>query len=206
MRKKTARRLILTGVMIVTLWATGTAQSIFGLRGSVGLSTGINNRQETASDMLAWKAGAYLYIGVTENFFIEPALVFEQSGTKIKNTPLGDLTAKPCYVGIPLMLGFNLPTGTCGAVRFKAGPYFAYGIAGDARYEQAGKNTTKNIFEDDIYRKIDMGGAIGIDYKTPIKIIVGIEAKYGFIDVNTIDNYNKGIHNLAMFFTLGYDF
>ena len=136
--------------------------SLFGKDVSVGVCAGITYSEISKSNYsdgkIGWLIGADLEIPVekvSENFFIQPSLLFLSKGDKCsKSSNVGDgdvatveTTENAIFLEIPVMAGYRLNIAENFNLTFNAGPYFAFGLGGKSKLGMdSGKHSDKYIF------------------------------------------------------------
>lgn len=119
-------------------------------------------------------AGIVAQVGITENFFIQPELLYSLQGVAGKLEGEKD-NLNLNFIQLPIYAGYKVNAGTNLNVIFGVGPYFAYGISG-----------TEDVF--DVFNRFDFGlGAIaGIEY-SKVQITVGYD--FGVTDFVNVDGW-----------------
>lgn len=154
--------------------------SNFQIKAGVGISTITGGDVNDVNAKFDWKIGATYDINVVGSFSIQPGLLFESKGYKVKG---GD-TEQMDYLELPIMATYRVNKFV-----LQTGPYLAYGIAG-----------SKDIFDKDLgFRRFDFGWGAGVGY-TFDKFTVGIDFSYG---LNKLDKDLKA-YNLTGGVTLSY--
>ena len=141
-----------------------------------------------------------------------PSLEVAIKGTKWSYKEDGysaDETLNPIYVQIPILGAYRFNLDDDWNLTFKVGPYFAYGVAGDAKYKgkDASGNTyseTESLFGDFDAKRFDAGVDVGIDFEYH-RFVFGAEFERGFMSFSP-DDADFNIYNQAFYVTLGYKF
>ncbi len=182
------------------------AQLSLGLRGGVNLAkqTSEGDGIEITTDNIMGLAFAGIAeIGLTENFAIQPELVFVQKGGK---TEVFDEEFKLVlnHFEVPILLKYKFGTEMIGAF-VSVGPSFGYSLSGEADGEKIEDWEAYNRFE----IGANFGGGVGIKMGAGM---VFVDARYLLGLSNIADNefdedfksHNKGIglsigylHNLG---------
>ncbi len=102
----------------------------FGLKAGVNISTlDIENFNDDDARIGLHIGGlAHIHLGSTEQWALQPELVYSQEGGKL-NTPSGTTTVKLDYINIPVMLQYMFNNG----FRIEAGPQL--GLMVNSKYE-----------------------------------------------------------------------
>ena len=199
-------------LLVVLLVLSGPA--LFALDLAVGPKVGGSHNFGYGSDykddldFLGWSqefkfgitVGAFLEIGLTPAFAIQPEVYYTTSGYKIEDT--GDFTAK--FIAIDVLL-----KGRFGAFRVFAGPALYYGV-GEWTAETSGLPTTK--FDKDDRDALDMrnthlsavAGAGGVFDLGPGQL--GVEARGTIGLQNFLETGNYIQKNAAVGIMVSYGF
>ena len=166
------------------------AQGISG-----GLKAGVNFSNQiysgggfsaSADARTGFHAGGYLNLGFTENFSLQPELIYNSLGSK-----LGDTDFKTDYVSIPVMLKYN----PAAIFNIHAGPQFGFLMSAKSGDEDA-KEGLKGM---------DLGIGIGIGADLPMGL--GVTARYVLGLSNIGDDEAMGdvtVKNTAVQISLSY--
>lgn len=187
------KKIIIAIAVILFLTAGARAQTSFGLKGGM-TSSNLKGSQGGLSVSLTSKigfyAGAFAEIGVSENFAVQPEVIYSLLGAKLKSDSLKykeDLN----YINIPVLAKYK----NNGFSAF-AGPQI--GILLSA------KNSNGQTIKDE-YNSTDFSGVVGAGYTTMGG--VGFDARYqiGFGNVAK----NSGVVSVksnAFYFGVHYQF
>ncbi|HEV2355596.1 MAG TPA: porin family protein, partial [Puia sp.] len=106
------------------LATAANAQSLqLGVKAGANFSnvSGNGTQGVSTSTMVGFNAGAYLGIGISENFFIQPELVYSGQGFKESSSGYsGNQTEN--YLNIPVLAKYKLPVG----LYFETGPQIGF--------------------------------------------------------------------------------
>ncbi|HOI27360.1 MAG TPA: porin family protein [Paludibacteraceae bacterium] len=123
---------------------------------------------------------------------------------------LENIESNPIYVEIPLKISFSLPMETELDWRFNAGPYFAYGIAGDYTrehydiYANKTTNTEKLFGSDGRFSQYEIGLAAGTKFIFA-PFYITIDAEWGLMNLNKNDQ-NRSLKSVAYTAGIGFIF
>ena len=139
-------------------------------------SSGVSIDPKTA---IGFHAGIISEITLTDNFILQPGILYSAKGSKYEIGYLGQSFAfsiAPSYIDIPVNLVYYYEAGAVKISVF-TGPYFAYGIGGTT--ESLGQSSDINFGseENDDMKPFDMGLNIGAGVKFSSLLI---SAQYGF--------------------------
>ena len=133
----------------------------FGVKAGANYSNFYNATFHTDA-LTGFHAGAVVNFKMSNHFSIEEDFLFSTQGAKTKENPFGQQTLKMYYLAVPIMLKYS--TG--------AGLYLEAGTQTNLLL----KNADTPQLSEPFAKKIDMGVAGGIGYKS--KSGLGIGARY----------------------------
>lgn len=177
--------------------------SSYAQHANIGIKAGLNvyNVVNENQDRLDPKAGLHLgflgHIHITDQFAIQPELVFSMQGAKY--SPAGvDTDLNLNYINVPVMFQYMFDNG----FRLQAGPQAGFLISAKAK---VGNNET-NVKGS--YNEIDLGLGIGVGYINP-STDFGFDFRYnhGLTQINdggTVDSYNRGFQ-LGVFYLFNHE-
>lgn len=140
---------------------------------------------------IGFNVGVGMEYQFTETWSIQPSLMFTQKGGKydIDNETL---KFNPMYLEIPVLAAARFAVADNQNIVVKAGPYFAFGIAGKVKVG----DEKADFFGDgdDQYgaKRFDCGVGVGVAYEIG-KFFVGLDGEFGF--TNVIDFKEDGVSN-----------
>ncbi|WP_126652183.1 porin family protein [Chryseobacterium aureum] len=153
------------------------AQSSDGPR--FGLKAGGNLSSFTGGDSkskIAFYAGAFVNVPLSESFSIQPEVVYSQQGAKAKDDyEMATYTIKNMqqnlgYINVPIMLQYNATP----ELYFEAGPEFGLLVSAQAKGDING--STYKASNKDNLKNFNFGAGIGLGYKfTPN---LGVNVRY----------------------------
>ncbi|CCY90348.1 putative outer membrane insertion C-signal [Bacteroides sp. CAG:1076] len=196
--------------------------NLFGTDVSIGVRAGGTYSHITKSNhsdgKLGWLIGADLEIPVdkvSEDFFIQPSLLFLSKGDKCSTSgDVGDgdvatveTTENAIFMEIPVMAGYRLNIADNFNLTFNAGPYFAFGLGGKSELgmdatlwgSPIGGGYEINTF--DSIKRFDFGIGLGAGLEILQSWSVNLNYDFGLIPV--IDGGGK---HRAFMFSVGYKF
>lgn len=196
-----------------------TAQITWNVKAGVGIATLSGLNDEGSKKMkLGWKVGVGIEKPLSANWLIMPSLEFKQKGTAWEYSDpeydeYGSTSVTLNYLQLPILGAYRTRLNDEINLTFKAGPYLAYALSGDAEdtwsYEGETESDNYDIFdisEEDVKSsRFDLGLALGADVEYH-RFVVGIEAEFGFIPLlkNKVNDIN--IRNISAYVTVGYKF
>ena len=146
---------------------------------------GMNMSNYTGDMKTDMKIGFNVGVGMeyqfSEMWSIQPSLMFTQKGAKIKDD--GEtLKFNPMYLEIPILAAARVAVADNQNIVVKAGPYFAYGIAGKAK-QGSEKMDFFGDGDDQLGgKRFDAGIGVGVAYEIG-KFFVGLDGEFGFANV-----------------------
>jgi hypothetical protein len=178
-------------IMAFVLIGTASAQHI-----NLGVKGGLNVYSLSDGGAYSSKIGLNLgllgHIHLTDQFALQPEIVYSGQGTKIDNT---NASLNLNYINIPVLLQYMFDNG----FRVQAGPQLGFLAAAKTK----SGNTTVNVKDD--FESIDFGLGIGASYVHPATGF-GVDVRYnhGLTNVFTSGNSdakNRGFQ-LGVFYLL----
>ena len=143
---------------------------------------------DSDTDMrVGFNVGVGMEYQFTDMWSIQPSLMFTQKGAK-----MDELKANPMYLEIPVLAAARFAVTDNQNVVVKAGPYFAFGVAGKVKV-----GDEKGDFfgdGDDQYggKRFDCGIGVGVAYEIG-KFFVGLDGEFGF--TNVVDFKSDNVSN-----------
>ena len=191
------KKIIIAIAVIAFSTAGAQAQTSFGLKGGMTVSTfgsTVDYPGVTVSSKIGYYAGAFADIGVSENFAIQPELLYALLGAKTKVvTPAGVMNDQQDlgYLLIPVL------------AKYKSNGFFV--VAGpQVGILLSAKNSAKQSFKKDI-KNTDFAGVIGVGYTTMGGF--GFDTRYQLGFGGTIKEGQDGkVKNNAFYFGVHYQF
>ncbi|NIJ52752.1 porin family protein [Dyadobacter arcticus] len=143
---------------------------------SIGPKAGLNISNYTGGDiesdaLVGYHLGGVLNYGFGKAFSIQPEVLFSTQGAKVDNGGTKS-DFKISYVTIPVMFKFK----SNGGFYFEVGPQAGFRTSTDIP-DQTINNFAKNL---------DLAGAVGIGYQSPIGLGVGVRYVAG---VSKVGNF-----------------
>ncbi len=211
-------------LVAITMTLSTFAQVNFELRSGINLATmEVNGLVEEAKLKFntSYLIGGMVGVEISDNFGIESGLLLSGKGTKLAGTftDFGDtvkLSQKISllYLEVPFNVLFKKDIGSA-QVQIFAGPYFAYGVAGEieGKIEAPGTLTEKEkrdlvfgMSEDSDFKPFDGGlnFGLGIEFS---HILLRAQYGLGIVDLNPRNSFsNERISNKVIGISIGYVF
>lgn len=176
-------------VLAVMMVGTATAQSVnIGVKGGLNLYTISGDNDGSNSIKPSFNIGLLGHIHITDNFALQPELVFSGQGTKYSSNG-NDLNLNLNYINVPLLFQYMYDNG----FRLQAGPQIGFLVSAEAD----GSDVKDNV------NGIDLGIGLGASYVNPASGF-GFDARYnhGLTNINendATDSFNRGFQ-LGVFY------
>lgn len=168
---------------------TAKAQDInFGIKVGANFSN-LNGADIDLDGRSSLHAGVVLELELMDKFALQPELIYSTQGAEIPD--LAEL--KLDYLSLPILAKYYLVKG----FSIEAGPQFSF-LVNDAT-ESLQDGVAVDDFEGESF---DLGGVIGLGFKTP----VGIFAQARYVIGLTAVEENPDIKNGVFQISLGYNF
>lgn len=176
-----------------------------------------------ASSGYGFQGGIYIDYNINEMIFLEGGLYAMQRPYKetsdvsdsigsvlyVKST---EKTYNPMYLQMPILFGLNFSLSDNFLINIKAGPYLAYGILGDAKFNQSttmggtqlqSVTVTSKYF--DSYEGFDFGlrAGAGIEFS---QFTLGFFMDYGLLNTLKVAIGNVSAKNFSLGLNIGYKF
>lgn len=235
------KTLILTAAL-GTLAAGANAQIRFGAEVGVQMANLVttvpdfNNPGKSehidSKPNLGLRGGLVAQFGITDNFSIQPALLFAMKGARLENDDeysLGSTTVKTStqiktnlnYIELPINFQYNMNSDGTGFF-VGAGPYIGYAFAGKLAGDESTEMTTAGVtvstkteidqevsFGDgllDNYKNLDIGVGLNAGYMLPMGAFVRAFGQYGFSNIypSAIAALDGKTRNYGFGLTVGY--
>lgn len=157
---------------------------------------GMNMSNVTGDGDTSMKVGFQAGVGMeyqfTEMWSIQPSLMFSTKGYKVD-----DFKATPMYLELPVMAAARFAVTDNQNIVVKAGPYFAFGIAGE-------DSDNDKIFDKDGWdaKRFDLGLGVGVAYEIN-KFFIDLTGEFGLTKLTDEDGSPK---NMNFSIGVGYKF
>jgi len=152
---------------------------------------------DSDTDMrVGFNVGVGMEYQFTDMWSIQPSLMISQKGGKSDLGEDGTVKYNPMYLEIPVLAAARFAIADNQNIVVKAGPYFAFGIAGKAKYEYEGESEKLDFFGDgddqEGAKRFDLGLGVGVAYEIG-KFFVSLDGEFGLTKV--IDFEVDGVSN-----------
>ncbi|MGX5817311.1 porin family protein [Chitinophaga lutea] len=185
-------------ILLLSLFLTGavaaSAQQVsFGVKGGLNIAKLTNaDRTKTRAGVYA---GAFANIALTEEWAIQPELLYSGQGRKVDPPIIDDYTEALNYINLPVMVQYHIVP----EFHLEAGPQIGFLVAAKAK----GDGNSLDI--KDNYKGVDFGLGFGLGYTFDMGI--GINARYNFGLTNVLDDsdnsYKNSVAQIGLSYTIG---
>lgn len=199
--------------------AAGAANAQTGIK--VGLKGGFNGSTFSGADSkgseykAGFAAGGFVNFGVSDNFSIQPELLYSQKGASIDNVPYvsgsssgtnGTYKSTLGYLDVPIMFRYNI--GEDGKGFFvEAGPQGSFVLhRRDFTEDGGGKQIGSSATSTDDLNKVVLGYVGGVGYQITSGLQLGLRYTGDFTQVYKQQNGAINVHNSVFQFQAGYAF
>lgn len=193
--------LLLTAIAVLC-FVNLNAQSV-----ELGVKAGVNFSDITGDDVSSFKGRTAFHIGavaeipVSDNFSVQPELLYSAQGSDWEEDFEGELikgSVEADYINVPLMAKYYVAEG----FSIEAGPQVGFLISAKDKYE-----SVEEDIKDDL-KGIDFGVNFGIGYKLENGFNLGARYNLGLIDVNDNPDYlgDSSYKNSVIQISVGYFF
>lgn len=175
-----------------------------GVRAGLNVAGFTGKLGEDLDSKCGFVGGLSADFAIMESFYINSGVFFSMNGAKYDKDGY-ELTFNPMYIKIPVMASYRYNFNESLQWQLNFGPYFAFGVGGDAKEKEDGEEYKVDFFGDDDDqfggKRFDMGLGIGTGV-TWNKIFFGIQYDFGMTKV-VKDIKGK---NSAFSVSVGYNF
>jgi opacity protein-like surface antigen len=201
------KKIILTAVAVFG-FAFANAQEVkFGVKGGINLST-LTGDVEDASSKVGFQAGGFAEIKLTEEFSIQPEILYSLQGAKGDQSGFGyssKSTLNLSYLNIPVMFKYYVAE----KFSFEAGPQIGFLLSAkeDVKVSAYGESASEKIDVKDNLKSIDFGVNFGAGYDFTENISAGVRYNLGLSNIADFgDGDNTKFRNSVFSLSVGYKF
>jgi len=205
------KKLILSATAVLfSIGAFAQTQELgYGIKAGVNLpnyhfSEGDNDTESTTNFHIT----GYLDAPVSGNFWIQPGISLQGKGAKVDGS-FGTLTQNTMWIEIPVNAVVKFPTGYAGNFFIGAGPYAAFGISGQNKWDTAiGDGEEDFDFGSDgtpylTQKGTDFGVNFMAGYQLSSGLTLGAGYGLGLADIGA-DGVNGKQNNRVLSFSVGF--
>ncbi len=167
-----------------------------------GATLGMNSSTfsgDAFSSKVGFHAGVKAEVGlpqIAEGVYLDLGALLSLKGAKV-NLGSYDIKYNPCYLEIPVHMGYKYTVNENFAVFGNAGPYVAIGLFGKVKIDGAeSSDASDNVFDEDGggMKRFDLGLGLkfGVEFCKKFQVAFGYD--WGLIDnADHIDNKNRNM-------------
>jgi hypothetical protein len=182
----------------------------------VGFKAGLNFSKWTGDDIddLDWKTGiklgGFMIFPVTSVMTVQPEIYFVTKGWKDKGEILGQevtITTNMNYIEIPVLLKFNMETGSSFMPMIFVGPYMGFLLGDPTLKVEVGGDSAEEDWPSDTFKSIDLGGVVGAgaDFDLGPTTLI-FEARYNIGFSSIFDTEDVDVKNMGFSLMCGISF
>jgi hypothetical protein len=166
-----------TSIALALLIFAFAGSNLYAQGLGLGIKAGANFANQNISDIstdsrTGFHGGAYLVLGFSEKWAIQPEVLFSSQGSELPNT---SEINKFNYLSIPILLRWK----PVSLISIEAGPQFSSLVS-------AVDKSGDSIKED--FKNSDFGMALGASVHLPLGLNGGLRYVWGFTNVNDLEN------------------
>jgi len=174
---------------------------------NLGLKTGLNVASISGDDTSNLDARTGVFFGgfaelcITNDFAIQPELLYSMQGAKYTQSDGFDGTLKLDYLTLPIMAKIKV----IDELYVQAGPQIGFLVSATDEFKSIGDSGEDDI--KDSLNNIDLGANVGLGYQFESGLIFGARYNLGLSNINDIvDSDNFKNQNGVFQFSVGYKF
>ena len=207
--------LVCTSVQAQSLWDSSKPDNTFTFGVRAGIDFASSTEQEATSTRTGFHCGVSVDYNIIKSFSISSGVFFVNKGFKgnFPEIELANPTKQTAsnvsagFIQIPLLASWRIEAPSGVQFHVNVGPYYAYGIGGDAVYKPYDMTFAREYDQDTFgdkgfwkHQEIGLSGSVNVQIG---HFVAGIGYEYGFSDVSKV--YGKfNTRNANM--TIGYNF
>ena len=182
----------------------GAQNLSFNVKGGLNMSNVYGDIEDTKL-----KTGFHIGVGAdydfAPNMAFQTGLLFSAKGAKAEVVGV-DFTANANYLQLPVHFAYKIDASPSTKVVLHAGPYFAYGIGGEAKGKESGVSVAIDTFDGDVglMKRFDAGLGLGVGAEFgPILLDLGWDM--GLVNVAR-NSGDESVRNQNAYLSVGYKF
>lgn len=206
------KKVILSAIAIMVFGFVKAQEVKFGIKTGLNLSNWTGDTRGTnLKSIFGINAGGFAEIKVSDQFAIQPEILYSTQGTKSKNYGAyidgryykGDIKMDLSYVNIPVMFKYS----TDGKSFMEAGPQIGFLTSAKARTKLDGYSETVEQNVKEIFKALDFGLNIGVGYNFSQHLLASLGYNIGLANIaKTESGDDTKIHNSVFSLSMGYKF
>jgi long-subunit fatty acid transport protein len=201
------KNIILAAVAVFGFTFANAQEVKFGVKGGINLSS-FTGDVEDPSSKVGFQAGGFAEIKLTDEFSIQPELLYSLQGAKRDESGFGYFsksTLNLSYLNIPVMVKYYVIE----KFSFEAGPQIGFLLSAkeDIEGNAYGESTSEKVDVKDELKSMDFGVNFGAGYDFTENISAGIRYNFGLSNIADFgDGDNRKIKNSVFSLSIGYKF
>ena len=211
--KKIKLTLIVAMLAVITV---ASAQVRLGVKGGINISNFYGSELNDNNMKIGFNAGVSADVDITYNMAIQSGLFFTTKGSEFeaKYPVVGNVKASTTasYLQIPVHLAYKIDVTPGTKVFLHAGPYAAYGIAGNRKIDNKwvdgfeeifGEPEVKTFDKDYGYKAFDAGLGIGAGVELG-QLVFDLGWDMGLVNISQASG--GSIKNQSAYLSVGFKF
>ncbi|MCO6146815.1 porin family protein [Flavobacterium sp. NRK1] len=198
------KKIILSTALLFAIGFTAKAQEIkYGVKAGVNFATLTGDIPDDVKTRTGFHAGAVAEFKLTEEFSIQPELLYSQQGMKYDGIDADTgikvkTTWKMDYLILPVVAKYYIIEG----FSIEAGPQIGYRLGAKIKAEASGFGENEYDFKDDT-KALDFGIIGGLAYDLPMGLFFQARYNAGITKINEGDD---SVQNDVFQLSVGYKF
>ncbi|MCU0376946.1 MAG: PorT family protein [Bacteroidales bacterium] len=202
---------ILMGCFFLFLASTMQAQIKFGPVAGVNFST-MTFKSTDSEDhydpqmLVGFHIGGMAEFSVSENFVIQPAILFSGKGSKYEEDfgeETWEFTINPGFIEVPVYAAYKFDLGSANLL-LKAGPYFGYGFTGKISDDEEEEDIEWGSDDDSFMKPFDYGVGLGagVDLNG---FLISLQYQFGLANLSAYDEVEMkiGVFGVSLAYLFG---
>lgn len=181
-----------------TAGAANAQGARFGIKAGASLANVSGKGTDGSKNLVGFVGGLMADFGFNDLISFHPELLYSQKGAKVKS---GNVTGqvRTSYLDVPVLLRVNAD-----GPFFEAGPQVGFLLAQKTEIDVAGSGSGSSTSTDGT-RKVDVGYIVGLGYRLPQGLEIGLRYNGGISDLSDPSSSDKN-RNSVFQLQLGYLF
>jgi len=169
----------IASLTFVSCSTTKTAR--LGLKAGANFSTISGDDTDNVKTLTAFHVGGVAEVPVSDNFSVQPELLYSSQGAKYEESEGYDGKFKFDYINVPVMAKFNVSNG----LSLEAGPQVGFLMSAKDEYNSTGDSGEEDI--KDFVKGLDFGLNIGAGYRLESGLNFGARYNLGLSNINDFE-------------------
>ncbi|HLP65361.1 porin family protein [Flavobacterium sp.] len=186
------KKILLTAVAVFGFAFANAQETKFGAKAGLNLSNVTGDNTDDNKMKVGFQVGAFANIGISEQFAVQPEVLFSTQGNKIDGP--GDGSVELNYINIPIMAQYKVAD----KFTLEAGPQIGFLMSAKLKFDGGSIDVKDQI------NSTDFGIGVGAGYDVAENINLGLRYTIGVSNLNKEGDDKNANSNLA--FAIGYRF